>query len=191
MQIAVIGKGNVGGALASRWQQAGYQVVFGSRAADREALDGPALRSVADAIDGSDVVALAVPGNAIAQVLHDHGPALAGKVVIDAVNRMGQVSLNSREAISQAAPTARYVRAFNSLGWENFADPLPGADLFFAADPEARGVAEKLISAVGLRPVYVGDAEAGGAVDALLPVWFALVQQRGARRLAFRLVEQE
>jgi predicted dinucleotide-binding enzyme len=42
MQIAVIGKGNVGGALASRWQQAGYQVVFGSRAADREALDGPA-----------------------------------------------------------------------------------------------------------------------------------------------------
>jgi predicted dinucleotide-binding enzyme len=191
MQIAVIGKGNVGGALASRWQQAGYQVVFGSRGGDAEASDGPALKTIADAIDSSEVVALAVPGNAVAQVLKEHGPALAGKVVIDAVNRMGQSSLNSREAIAEAAPTSRYVRAFNSLGWENFADPLPGADLFFAADPDARSVAEELISAVGLRPVYVGDAEAGSTVDALLPIWFALVQQRGVRRLAFRLVEQE
>jgi predicted dinucleotide-binding enzyme len=88
------------------------------------------------------------------------GAALAGKVVIDAV------------------------------GWENFADPLPGANLFFAADPDARPVAEELITAVGLDPAFVGDAGASGTVDALLPLWFALVKQHdGNRRLALRIVQ--
>ena len=72
----------------------------------------------------------------------------AGKVVIDAVNRMGAAEFDSRALIAAAAPSARYVRAFNSLGWANFADPPPGANLFFAADPEARAPAEELISAV-------------------------------------------
>jgi predicted dinucleotide-binding enzyme len=82
------------------------------------------------------------------------------------------------------------VRAFNSLGWENFADPVPGASLFFAADPTARSVAEELIAAVGLEPAFLGDASAAGTVDALALVWFALVQARGGnRRIALRVVE--
>ena len=40
-----------------------------------------------------------------------------------AVTRFG------RAIIADAAPQARYVRAFNSLGWENFADPMPGTKL--------------------------------------------------------------
>jgi hypothetical protein len=62
------------------------------------------------------------------------------------------------------APQARYVRAFNTLGWENFAEPLPGTALFFAADPSARPAAEELITAVGLEPVFVGDAAASGSM---------------------------
>jgi len=83
---------------------------------------------------------------------------------------------------------ARYARAFNTLGWENFADPLPGTDLFFASDPQARPAAEELISAIGLGPVYVGGADAAGAVDSLLGLWVALTRQNGTRKLAFRLV---
>jgi 8-hydroxy-5-deazaflavin:NADPH oxidoreductase len=89
------------------------------------------------------------------------------------VNRVGQPEVNSRAAVAAAAPDAAYVRAFNSLGWENFADPPPGAVLFFAADPGARPLAEELITAVGLEPVFVGDADACATVDALLPLWFA------------------
>ena len=44
----------------------------------------------------------------------------------------------------------KYVRAFNIYGWENFAEPLPGTTLFFAADPAARPVTEELIKAIGL-----------------------------------------
>jgi len=42
---------------------------------------------------------------------------------------------------------------------------------------------------VGLEPAYVGDASATGTVDALLPLWFALVKQQGGnRKLALRIV---
>jgi 8-hydroxy-5-deazaflavin:NADPH oxidoreductase len=56
--------------------------------------------------------------------------------------------------VGTAAPGAGYVGAFNTLGWENFADPPPGAVLFFAADPGARPLAEELITAVGLEPMF-------------------------------------
>ncbi len=121
--------------------------------------------------------------------MKENGAALAGKVVIDAVNRIGAPEFDSRALIAAAAPSARYVRAFNSLGWENFADPAPGANLFFAADPEARAAAEELISATGLEPAFVGDATATPSVDALLPLWIALVKQNGGnRKLALRIL---
>ena len=122
-------------------------------------------------------------------MVREQGAALAGKVVIDAVNRIGAPEFDSQALIAAAAPSARYVRAFNTLGWENFADPAPGAAMFFAADPEARAVAEELIAAVGLEPAFVGDATATATVDALLPLWFALVKLNGGnRRLALRIV---
>ena len=189
MKIAVIGKGNIGGTLVNKWRAAGHDVVYGSRHGSGEGPGGAPARSIADALNDADVVLLAVPGQAVPAIVHEQGAALAGKVVIDAVNRMGSPEFDSRALIADAAPTARYVRAFNSLGWENFADPARGANLFFAADPEARAAAEELISAVGLEPAFVGDATATATVDALLPLWFALVKQNGGnRKLALRIV---
>ena len=118
----------------------------------------PRWPAVAGALDGADVVLLAVPGGAVAGLVGADGAGLAGKVIIDAANRIGEGDFNSRAEIAKAAPGARYVRAFNTLGWENFASRQAGAALFFAADPAARPVAEELISAVGLEPAYVGEA---------------------------------
>jgi 8-hydroxy-5-deazaflavin:NADPH oxidoreductase len=190
MKIAVIGKGNIGGTLGTKWIAAGHDVVYGTRNGSGDGPGGAPVRSIGDAIDGAGVVVLAVPGPVVPDVVTEHGGALAGKVVIDAVNRMGGApEYDSRALIADAAPSARYVRAFNSLGWENFADPLPGTDLFFAADPEARAAAEELISAVGLEPAFLGDADATATVDGLLPLWFALVKQNGGnRKVALRVV---
>jgi predicted dinucleotide-binding enzyme len=189
MRITVIGKGNIGGTLGSKWHAAGHEVVYGTRGGSGEGPGGAPVRSIGDALKDADVVVLAVPGQAVPGVVNEHGAALAGKVVIDAVNRMAAPQPDSRELIAAAAPSARYVRAFSTLGWENFAEPLPGANLFFAADPEARAVAEELISAVGLEPAFLGDATATATVDALLPLWFALVKQNGGnRKIALRIV---
>jgi 8-hydroxy-5-deazaflavin:NADPH oxidoreductase len=193
MRIAVIGKGKIGGSLGSKWRAAGYDVVYGARDAsgDEPGPGGAPVLGVDDALRDADVVLLAVPGQVVPDVVNEQRTALAGKIVIDAVNRMGAPEFDSRALIADAAPQAHYVRAFNSLGWENFVTPLPGANLFFAADPEARPVAEELIAAVGLEPAFVGDATATPTVDTLLPLWFALVKQNGGqRRLALRMLRE-
>ncbi len=191
MKIAVIGKGNIGGSLGSKWRSAGYDVVYGARDASGTGPGGAPVLGIGEALKDADVVLLAVPGQVVADVLNEQSAALAGKVVIDAVNRIGAPEFDSRALIAGVAPSARYVRAFNTLGWENFASPLPGADLFFAADPQARPVTEELITAVGLEPVFVGDPGATPTVDALLPLWFALVKQNGGnRRVALRVIRE-
>lgn len=188
MKIAVIGTGHVGGTLGQRWRAAGHEVVYGSRAGSGTGQGEIPVVPVGDAVTGADVVLLAVPGGAVAGVVAANAASLAGKIVIDAANRFGELEVNSRAVIAAAAPGAAYVRAFNSLGWENFADPPAGTVLFFAADPGARPVAEELITAVGLEPIFAGDAVACGTVDALAPLWFALVQHNGGnRRVALRI----
>jgi predicted dinucleotide-binding enzyme len=189
MRITVIGQGNIGGTLGTRWRAAGHDVTYGTRDGSGEGPGGAPARGVRESLSGAEAVLLAVPGQAVPGLVEEQGPALAGTVVIDAVNRIGAKELDSRALIEAAAPTARYVRAFNSLGWENFADPPAGAELLYAADPAARAVAEELIRATGLEPAYVGDVTATAAVNGLLPLWMALVKQNGGdRKLALRIV---
>jgi 8-hydroxy-5-deazaflavin:NADPH oxidoreductase len=191
MKVAVIGTGNIGGTLGSKWRAAGHEVAYGSRrGGDGQAGPGGApLRAIGPAIEGADVVVLAVPAGAVDEVLAEHGKALAGRVVIDATNRMGADRTDSQEAITGAAPDAPYVRAFNIYGWENFADPRPGTTLFFAADPPARAAAEDLIRAAGLEPAYVGGTDATTIVNGVAALWFALVKQHdGERRVALQLL---
>jgi 8-hydroxy-5-deazaflavin:NADPH oxidoreductase len=194
MRIAIIGTGKIGGTLGTALARAGHQVTFGSRHPDqvppRE--DGTTTAPVGAALEPADAVLLAIPAAAVEDFLAEHGAALDGKLVVDATNRMGAPVANAGELIAAAAPGARYARAFNSLGWENFADPVfdgEPADLFFASAEEDRAQVEELIAGVGLRPAYLGAGQQA-AVDAVLPVWFALTRARGNRRVALRVLEK-
>jgi hypothetical protein len=181
MKIAVIGTGFIGSILGRSLAKAGQDVVFGSRHPDEETRasgTSAKIASIGDALAGADVVILAVPGVAVAELSSAHGDALAGKVVIDATNQMGQPIANSRGAL----PTnIRYVRAFNTLGGENLVDPQFAdgpADMFFSGPEADRSLAETVTHGVGLRPVYLGqDQEA--LVDALFQIWIALALKQG------------
>ena len=133
---------------------------------------------------------LAVPGGAVPDLLAEHAGALDGRVVIDATNDVGGERLSHADRYAELAPGARFVRAFNSLGFEMFAEPSIGgatAELFWCG-PEDAGI-EQLIADVGLRPVRVGDIDAVAAVDGVARLWLTLVFRQGyPRRLAFRLV---
>jgi predicted dinucleotide-binding enzyme len=191
VKTAVIGTGFIGGVLGRALAGAGQEVVFGSRHPDDdEVADNTEARvaSVRDALDGAEVVILAIPGVAVGEVVAEHRAALDGKLVIDATNQMGKPVANSRAAL----PTnIRYARAFNTLGGENFADPnfADGpADLFFSAPEADRTIVEGVIAAVGLRPVYLG-ADQEALVDALFQVWIALAMKQGwGRRLSLRVL---
>lgn len=196
LRIAVAGTGNVGGALGRALAGAGHTVVFGSRDGSAGDVAGGTPARVADlagAFEGADVVVLAVPAVAVADLVREHAGALAGKLVVDATNDIsGSGPANSSAAISAAVPSARYARAFNSLGFENIADPRFGdtvADFFFSSSEQDRPVVEALITAVGGRPVFVGEGRQD-VIDGILPLWFALAMGQGrGRHLAFRVLD--
>lgn len=193
MRIGIIGTGNIGGTLGAAFARAGHQVTLGSRHPSGETVPGARISDVAGALADAEVVLLALPAGALDDFLAGHAGSLAGRLVIDATNRIGAPVANAAARLAEAAPTARYARAFNMLGWENFADPVfdgEPADLFCSCAQADRPVLEQLIADVGLRPAYLGEGKQD-VVDGALPLWFALVQAGGGnRRLAFRVLRK-
>ena len=192
MDVAVIGTGFVGGILGRALARAGHRVTFGSRhPGDRSVAGDTAaeVASVGDTLAAAGVVILALPGAAVGELGAGHAGALAGKLVIDATNRMGAPVGNGR---AELPPTVRYVRAFNTLGGENMEHPnfADGpADMFFSAPDADRAAVEAIIEGVGLRPVFLGEDQEA-LVDALFQVWIALAMKQGrGRRLALRLID--
>jgi hypothetical protein len=201
MRIAIIGSGNIGSTLGAKWAAAGHEIVFGvrdpasdkARKAAASVAAGATLTTPMHALASGEVVLLAIPGDAVAATLADAGAALDGKIVIDATNRFGSPVVNNLAVIAAAAPGAILYRAFNSLGWESFAEPvIDGVQvdlLYCGPDGPTRSVVEQLIAAVGLRPVWIGDQQYVTAVDAVGQIWIALAFGQGmGRRLAFKVL---
>ena len=78
MKIAVIGKGNIGGTLGSRWQAAGHDVVYGARDGSGEGPGGAPVRGMADAC----LTAIGVETTAAAVAAH-YGPSLLDGWLVD------------------------------------------------------------------------------------------------------------
>src|SRR5882724_2007902 len=90
--VAVIGTGRIGGTLGRAFARAGHQVTFGTRGpADGTAAgdSGAAEATVGDALTAADIVVITVPGTAVAGLVAANTGALAGKLIIDATNKIG------------------------------------------------------------------------------------------------------
>ena len=197
--IAVIGSGIIGRTLATRFAQAGHAVTFGARTPDNPDLAafaagiGARVAAVPAAIDGAHVVLLAINGPAVAEAVPAFGTLLDAKIVIDATNHVGGPSMNALAVLAEHAPGARLFRAFNSLGWENFADSGYGEDngdmLDSGPEGQAQTTVAELIDATGLRPIWVGDNDKAHLVDDFTALWFALAFERGwGRNLGFKFL---
>ena len=183
MKIAVIGAGRIGGTIGGKWEAAGHDVVYGLR----DPSSKPGSKTIDAALASAGTVLIAIPGNAVGRFVREHAKELDGKVVIDATNAFGGASANSWPEISSLLPNAKLYRAFNTYGFDVFADPLIGGerpDLFYAGPDDA---IEQLITDAGVRPVRVGGTDAADVVDGLLRLWFTLAQSRG-RHIGFRLL---
>jgi len=152
------------------------------------------IGTIEDALQGNpDVVLIALPGGVVEPTAQKYAAQLNGRIIIDAANRMGEDSMHNLAPFQQHAPQTQLYRAFNSLGWENFAEPIFNgikADLFYCGpDGEARPTVEQLISDVGLRPVYLGGVEQMGLLDSIASLWFTLAfGQKKGRHLAFKVL---
>ena len=170
MQIAIIGAGNVGKALATSLTRAGHDVTLtaanpqNARAAARET-GASAATSNAEAAQSADLVVLAVPAGALDQVAGELGSKLSGKVVVDVTNRPTPnpdgPATSIAEELQQKVPGAKVVKAFNTLFASRQAQPTVSgipADAFVAGDDaEAKQTVLDVVESAGFRPVDVGS----------------------------------
>ncbi|MDZ4771104.1 MAG: NAD(P)-binding domain-containing protein [Chloroflexota bacterium] len=200
MKIGIIGAGRIGGGLGTGWIAAGHEVMFGVRNqddADTKALVGKLgararIGSAAQAADFGEVIAFAIPGNAMQAALTELGD-LGGKVLIDATNGLSTPAKAGVQMIAEWTPGAHVYKAFNSVGFEILGAPQFGATradmLFCGADGDSRHQVETLIADMGFNPIYVGDLSNGPLVEMLARLWGSLAYgQRMGRRLAFKIL---
>lgn len=209
MRIGIVGTGSVGGALGTAWAKKGHSVVFGTRdpgGAEVKTLvagaSGSRAARVAEAVAATDVVVLAVPYEAAADVLKGAGD-LAGKVLVDATNpladRAQRLSLpnttSGAEEIAKAAPGATVVKAFNTIGFNVMADPsFPGGAatlLLCGDDAAAKKTVAGLASDLGFDPVDAGPLSESRLLEPFALLWIHLALFRGqGREIAFRLLKR-
>jgi hypothetical protein len=208
--IGIIGSGNVGGALGSRWARAaGHPVVFSSRnpqSAEMQKLAqdaGPNARaaSVADAVK-SEVVLLATPWPATRQAIESAGD-LSGKVLIDATNPLLPdlsglavgTTTSGAERVAEWAHGARVVKAFNTIGYNIMADPRfdgRSAVLFYCGDDAAaKETVRALAAELDFDPVDAGPLTQARLLEPFALLWISLAYGAGlGREIAFQLMKR-
>ena len=202
MKIAILGAGNIGGTLGGKWTKAGHDVCFGVRDAQSpktlaalERAPGAVILDVSAAIRESDLVLFSMPWKIVPEIAQANAADLNSKLLIDATNNFAGPVINNLKALKDSAPDAKIYRAFNSLGWEVFANPVINsqtADMFYSGpDGKTRDSIHKLIGEIGVNPIWVGDNDRIHLVDNMGALWVNMVFQRGWKRhSAFRVLAE-
>lgn len=192
--LAIIGgTGALGTGLARRLAAAGYDLVIGSRTAEKAeeaagriaAAPGaaqPRGANNAEAARLADVVLVTVPFASHQQILDEIKPHVAGKLVIDTTvplvpPKVARVQLPPEGSAALAASQrlgegVRVVTAFHNVAAHKL---QTGATidcdvLVFGDDPKDRDVAIALAKAVGLRGLHGGPLANSAAAEAFTSV---------------------
>lgn len=204
MNIAIIGHGNVGRALATSLKRAGHDVVIAGRNPERSLAVATELgvesATIKDAAASAEVIILAIPfataGRDIALEIAD---LAVGKIVVDVTNAAkpdysGPLFEGTSAAEQFAAwlPGVRVVKAFNTLFASNMANPILDRvelDGFVAADDEsAKATILDLVRSVGLHDVDAGALSAARYLEALAWLNISINMRGGDWRSAWKLV---
>jgi predicted dinucleotide-binding enzyme len=196
--VAIIGTGNMASAMGPNLARRGYEVIYGSRDPDRQAVrelvarTGPGARAVgqAEAAAAGEVVVLAVPWEAMSSVISNLGD-VSGKVLFDfsASDRPGPdgymesgVETSTSELIQEWVPDALVVKTLVPSAYL-MADPTLLGDpptVMLASDSRyAKEVAGRVFYDMGLDPFDAGPLRNAGSLAAFGRIfWVPLLQGR-------------
>jgi 8-hydroxy-5-deazaflavin:NADPH oxidoreductase len=189
MTTAIIGVGNIGGAVARHLVAGGEPVVLAANEeSNAEALAdelGPLARaaSVEGAIADGDAVVFAVWLDTIKELIPQNARLLEGKVVVDPSNPIGFDesgqpfrTLPERQSAGSVVAAllpagAHYVKAFGTLAADALAAGAHRAPrqavLFYATDDDtAATTIERLVRAAGFNPLKAGGVADAGRIEA-------------------------
>jgi predicted dinucleotide-binding enzyme len=205
LTISIIGTGNVGGALATKWAAAGHRIYLGVNDTEnfkgRELLANPntTVHPVQEAVRLAEVILLATPATAAVEVAQSLGDT-TGKIIIDAMNIvMGRGPAgyaNTAEAVLAHTTTRDVVKCFNTTGFNNMADTRYGdtsLDMFVAGDSErGKEAAIQLAKDAGFEECYdVGGNDRFSLMEQFAFFWINLAMMRGhGREIGFKLLKR-
>lgn len=199
MQLAILGHGRVGGALADHVQRVGHAVTIATHDPASESLQRLRARNghlavapTRDAIAAAEAVLLALPYQANAEVLPPLADVLTGRVLVDCTNPVGPGLTHGlgsaragAEAIQALVPGAKVVKAFSVYGFENFEqgalptdDPRP-AMLLCGDDAAAKRTVSALAADMGWEPVDVGGLVQALHLEHMTLLWVRMVRMGG------------
>jgi len=205
MNIAIIGTGNVGGSLASKWAQKSHHINLGVRDTNnfkgKELLNNPntVVQSITEAVKNSDVVVIATPAMMTIEVAQSLGNT-EGKIIIDTMNIVmgrGPVGYtNTSEAILANTQSRDVVKCFNTTGFNNIVNPNynnVAIDAFVAGDSEkGKQVAIQLAKDAGFAECYpIGGNDKFELMEKFAFFWINLAMFQGqGRDMAFKLLKR-
>jgi len=204
MNIAIIGSGNVGSALAQGWAKAGHQIFLGVRNKDEfkgghlASLSRVSVTSISDAAKQAEVIVTAAVPQAVQSIATAVGD-VSKKIIIDAMNSVRvkpDPFTNTTEALSKLTNCKDIVKCFNTTGAENMANPKygdRGIDMFYAGDSaRAKEVASRLAKELGFENVYdFGGSDKFNLLEQFALGWINLAMMQGyGRNIAFKVVRR-
>lgn len=190
MRIAVIGAGRVGTTLGARWATTGHDIVYGVRDPDdpRRA-DLGTVATPANAMRHADAVLVSLPWDATEEVLG--GIDVGDAIVIDATNPVvsgarqleRHPELAGAQLVAEWARSSRVVKAFNTTGSANMANPVyPGGTpvmLIAGDDSDAKQAVVSLANDIGFDAVDAGPLAAARDLEHLAMIWVRLAYVLG------------
>lgn len=211
MRIGVLGAGVVARTLAAGLLKHGHEVLVGTR--DTSKLSGwlrehhrASAAGFAEAAAFGEMMILAVKGSAASRALRLAGTTnLKGKIIIDVCNPLAEgaavngvlrmfTSLDDSlmERLQKEFSTARFVKAFNSVGVEMMVQPQvdggPPSMFICGNDGQAKEVVGGLLRQLGWDPVDMGAVEAARAIEPLCMLWGIPALLNNERQHAFKLL---
>lgn len=205
MNIAIIGTGNVGGALATKWAKKGHHIALGVR--DLSSFKGKGLLNnpntkaftIQQAVEQSEIIVIATPAPMAISVAASLGDT-TGKTVIDTMNIVRGNGpdgySNTSDAILAHTQTDSVIKCFNTTGFNNMTETeYQGVeiDCFMCGESqEAKDIVRQLALDAGFAACYdVGGNDKFELMEQFAWFWInlAMVQGQG-REIAFKLLRR-
>jgi 8-hydroxy-5-deazaflavin:NADPH oxidoreductase len=165
--LSILGTGNMGQAIAAVAAKGGHTVqLLGADDIDTQAT--------------GEIVVLAVPYPAIADVIAQRGESLAGKIVVDITNPLNFETFDSlvvpadssaAAEIAAALPQSRVLKAFNTTFAATLAGgtvgPLSTTVLIAGDDADAKATLAGVVTSGGLAAIDAGSLDRARELEAV------------------------
>ena len=209
--IAIVGTGNVGGTLGKRWAAAGHTVIYGSRTPNdkrvallvRESGREASVALPRDAAARADILIVSVPFGAAKEVVPGLGD-LTGKVLIDPINYIRildrypaptDLTMSVGEHVQSWAPTAKVVKAFNTVNFNIMADrqraSAPVTVMLCGDDSDAKERVACLVQDIDLQPMDMGPLSSARYVEDMYRLYSGYRRTHPGRAFDFHLAPRE